>query len=191
MHNFSLNFNDIINITKNINLDLEEKKWCFTGSVALYIYCNIYNINYNLLPNDLDIVYVPDSLIDEKPFTISGFNRFRDNNTNNGLPYYDILTKRKMIDLICREKIEYLELEIENTKFNLLLPELLLNLYIERLDENLDCHITKTKIDILKKILFLCENNTQNIAKHVYITEKEKNLDLSENIRQPNFFDDE
>jgi hypothetical protein len=183
----SLTYTDIVRYTNGINSDLGQN-WCYTGSIALYLYCNICGIPNSIVPNDIDIVYVPDSCQETKPLNIAELERDPSVSVNDGLPYYDHNGK-KIIDLICEEEMSYYEANIDGETFKLLSPERLLDSYRDRLwvfnNSNL---IIENKIKILE-LLLKCIYKA-DIQKY-----KKPSRRLLHNsgpiILQPNFFDDD
>jgi hypothetical protein len=183
----ALTYDDIVRYTRLINFDLGEN-WCYTGSIALYLYCEICGISDPPIPNDIDIVYVPDSCVSEKPMEIANFSRDPRVSVNDGLPYYDN-RGAKMLDLMCEEEMLYYEANINGNTFKLFAPEKLLSAYEDRLEElNNSNQIIENKIRMLENII-LCINIT-DIQKY-----RKPSRTISQNlgpaIPQPNFFDDD
>jgi hypothetical protein len=182
-----LTYSDIVRYTNLINSDL-GRNWCYTGSIALYLYCEICGIPNPPIPNDIDIVYVPDSCRDEKPLDIAGFVRNPAILVDDGLPYYDI-HGTKMLDLICEEEISYYETNINGDVFKLLSPEKLLDAYRDRLwDFNNSNLIIENKIRILEQIVLRIDKT--NIQKYRKPSRESLQI-LGPVIPQPNFFDDD
>ncbi len=182
-----LTYDDIVRYTRLINFDLGEN-WCYTGSIALYLYCEICGISDPPIPNDIDIVYVPDSCVSEKPMEIANFSRNPRVSVNDGLPYYDHHGV-KMLDLMCEEEMSYYEANINGNTFKLFAPEKLLSAYEDRLEElNNNNQNIENKIRMLGQII-LCINKT-DIQKY-----RKPGRTISQNlgpaIPQPNFFDDD
>jgi hypothetical protein len=182
----SLSYDDIIRYTNLINYDLGQN-WCFTGSIALYLYCQICGIQNPYSPNDIDIVFVPDDC-SEKPHFIANFSRKSGVNTNNGLPYYDN-NGIKMLDLICSEEILYYEVNINDSILKLLSPRRLLYEYDNIFeDSNRSNLIIQDKIKLLNEIV-LCIDPI-SIKKY-----KKPNRTITQNlnstIQRPLFDDDD
>lgn len=183
----TLTYSDIVRYTDLINSDLESN-WCYTGSIALYLYCEICRIPNSLIPNDIDIVFVPDFCRYDKPLNIAGFLRDPDVSVDVGLPYYDHHGK-KMLDLMCEEEISYYEAKINDVIFRLLSPDKLLNEYINRLEDSDKPDSTiENKIELLKQVV-LCIDKTA--IKKYRKPDGRLSETLGEDIPQPNFFDDD
>jgi hypothetical protein len=158
----ALTYFDIVRYTNLINDDLGPN-WCYTGSIAIYLYCVVCNIPNSYIPNDIDIIYVPDNCLD-KPLIIAGFSRDPSVNTNDGLPYYN-KNRNKMLDLICNEEMSYCEVNIHGHIFKLLSPDKLFDAYSDRYEDlNKSDDIIKDKINLLHKILSCI--NPINIKKY-------------------------
>jgi hypothetical protein len=183
----TLTYADIVRYNDLINSDL-GRIWCYTGSIALYLYCKICAISNSLVPNDIDIVYVPDFCFGVKPLNIAGFMRNPDILSDNGLPYYDHHGK-KMLDLMCEEEISYYEAKINDDIFRLLSPEKLLNEYINRLEDLDEPDSTiENKIELLRQVVLYIDKT----AIKIYRKPSEKLSEtFGEDIPQPNFFDDD
>lgn len=157
-----LSHSDIIRYTNSITEDLGSN-WCYTGSVAIYFYCLFCNIPHPPMPNDLDIIYVPDNCL-TKPMRIAGFNRDPINDTDHGLPYYDSM-REKMIDLICSKSMSYCDVSFDGINIKLIEPKKLLDSYEDRLEDILSSQndekaIIKNKIALIHQIVLLTHNLT-------------------------------
>jgi hypothetical protein len=174
----SLNQQDINYYTNELN-SLFDDGWCYTGSTAIYLYCKHLNINCNN-PNDLDVIFVPDSCRNPKPLQIGNLTRKQDANSNNGIPYYDSNNK-SLLDLICQDNIKYIKLN----NYHLIPPNILLSFYKEKYDDD-KANITLDKINIIKNIIELF--NDQNIIEY---PEKKEMPKIDYGTVQRNLFDDD
>lgn len=198
---------DIIRYTNLINSDLGPN-WCYTGSIALDIYCYLCKIQNPYPPNDIDIIYVPVNCLD-KPLKIAGLSRDPSVTTDDGLPYYDLPynhpNKKKILDLICSSEMKYYEANMGGNILKLLSPQKLLETYEDRFEDlNGSDIIISQKIEMLKKIVS-CINqaNIKHYKKPSKTIAQIPNPDIGRNlfddfvdddynyVRQPNFDQDE
>jgi hypothetical protein len=176
------NLDKIILFTEELNNYFGDT-WCYTGSVAVYLYALKFNIDIspNYIIQDFDVIYVPDSCSNMKPMEIGHLKQQKYTDTNSGIPFYDI-NGIKQMDLICSNKINYYELIIKEVKFNLISPKILLGEYK---NINVNNETVYEKINIIQKVIYFV--NEDDIK-----TYSNKQKRLNENIspiKQPSFGD--
>ncbi len=211
---------DILRLKDDIDISLGFDNWCFTGSTAIYMYCLQYGIVYDLIPNDLDIVVVRD--INErqnpKPLNIGKYYRDSNADSDNGIEYK---YNNKKIDLICSEKIEYVNVPFNGIIIRLISPIILKDNYGELYEDlesmtttinedryNIDddykdtidktikkMEIVRYKLNILDNIIEYLEQN--NIDTEIYKDEIESEydskprFDIDQNFANKSLFGDD
>jgi hypothetical protein len=160
-------------------------EWCFTGSVAIYLYALKFNIACDININDFDVVYMPISTMHPKFKKLGKYYNKNNCQSNNGIIFIDE-NKNKIFDLICSNNMSYCNINISGIIYNLINPNKLLDLYKDEFIFNNKPEMLLKKINILEQII---NKNTGDIISIQINNKKEKNLDLSEG-KFLNFDDD-